>query len=182
MTTTQDPNQPSDPENSGAETKPRRPRRRWLFAGGIGLLAAFAGVCATRAFAHPGFRRFGGGVDSAEELRERMERGADFALWKVDATPAQRQRVEQILDRAAPQLYATMSKGRELRKGLMEAVASGDRTAAESTRKQALAWADESSKLWLATTEEALAVLNTDQRAKVRAFMTRFGHHHGPHH
>ena len=47
---------------------------------------------------------FGGGVDSAEELRERMERGADFALWKVDATPAQRQRVEQILDRAAPQL------------------------------------------------------------------------------
>ena len=178
MTTTQDPNQPSNPS---PEAKPRRPRRRWLFAGGIGLLAAFAGVCATRAFAHPGFRRFGGGVDSSEKLREHMERGADFALWKVDATTAQRQRVEEILDRAAPQLYTTMSRGRELRKAFMEAVANGDRTGAESARKQALTWADESSKLWLATLEEGLAVLNTDQRAKVRESMTRFGHHHGPH-
>ncbi len=180
MTTTQEPNQPSAPSDPSSEPKPRRPRRRWLFAGGIGLLAAFAGVCATRAFANPGFRRFGG-VDSATELRERMERGADFALWKVDATAAQRQRVEEILDRAAPQLFATMSQGRELRNTLMEAVANGDHATAESTRKQALAWADESSKLWLGTLEQALSVLNTDQRAKVRGYMARFGgRHHGP--
>jgi Spy/CpxP family protein refolding chaperone len=177
----------TQPPTDTTDTKPKgraRRRRRWLFASGAGLLAAVAGVYATRAFASPGgFGRFGR-VESADELRERIGNRLDFALWKIDATDAQRARVDEILDRAAPQLFSTMQKGHDVRRALMEALASGDHSAAELNRKQALTWADEASKLWLSTFEQAMGVLNADQRAKVREHMQHFAgrHHHGGRH
>ena len=114
-------------------------------------------------------------------MRERLGHGADFALARVDATDDQRKRVDAILDQSAPQLFAVMERGAKLRKEVIDAVASGNHAAAETARKQVLAWADEASRLWLSTIEQSLAVLDTAQREKVREHLKRFGDH-GPGH
>jgi len=158
---------------------PRRRRRRWLFAGGLGL-AAIAGLFATRAWAHhPHFGRFGR-VQTEEQLRERLDHGADFVLSKVDASDVQRARIDVILDQAAPGLWSAHQKGKGVRRAFVDALASGDRTAAENARKQGIAWADEISRQWLTTVEQSLAVLDDAQRAKVREHLDRMrDHHHG---
>ena len=182
----------STPESAGPQDQtgqptqpgrtPRKRRRRWLFAGGLGL-AALAGLLTTRAWAHGHhFGRFGR-VHSQEELRERLDRGADFALSRVDATDLQRQRVDAILDQATPGLYRAHQKGAELRRALVQAVARGDRTAAEDLRKQGVTWADEMSRQVLSVVEQSLQVLDDTQRAEVREHLARMAeHHHGPHH
>jgi Spy/CpxP family protein refolding chaperone len=171
------PNDPTPPETTTSEPKraPQR-RRRWLLASGLGLVAALTGLFATRALAHGhGFGRgFGGRAESAEELREHLGRKAEFVLSRVDATEQQQQRIGQILDQAAPKLFTTMTKGKELRKAFMQAMTSGDHAKAESSRKQVLAWADESSKLWLSTFEQAMGVLDSAQRQKIQEHMQRF--------
>lgn len=173
-TQTSDPNDP--PSRPG-----RKRRRRWLFAGGLGL-AALAGLITTRAWAHGHhFGRFGR-VHSQEELRERLDRGADFLLSRVDATDQQRQRVDAILDQAAPGLFRSHQKGAELRRSFVQAVADGDRTAAENLRKQGLAIADEMSRQVLSVVEQSLLVLDNTQRAEVREHLSRMAErHHGGH-
>jgi hypothetical protein len=160
----------------------RRWRRRWMFAGGLGL-AALAGLFASRGFAHGhGFGRWSR-PHTQEQLRERLDWGADRALARVAATDVQRQRVDAILDQAAPELFATHQKGHAIRDQFVRALASGDRTGSENARRQALAWADEVSKLWLSVVERSLAVLDDGQRAKVREHIEHMAsrHHHGRH-
>jgi Spy/CpxP family protein refolding chaperone len=167
-----DPSSSQDP-NDPSRTRRRR-RRRYLFAGGLGL-AALAGLFATRAWAHHShFGRFGH-VQSQEQLRERLDRGADFVLSRLDATDLQRDRIGAILDQAAPGLFSTHQKGAALRRSFVDALAKGDRTAAENLRKQALTWADDMSRQWLATVEQSMAVLDEAQRAKVREHLTHMG-------
>lgn len=159
---------------------PAKRRRRWLFAGGLGL-AALAGLLTTRAFAnHHHFGRFGR-VHSQQELRERLDRGADFALSRVEATDLQRQRVAAILDQAAPGLFQAHQKGAELRRSLVAAVARGDRTASEDLRKQGVALADDTSRQILAVIEQSLLVLDDAQRAELREHLARFADHAHPH-
>jgi hypothetical protein len=170
----------STPEAASPKS-PKRRRRRWLFAGGLGL-AALAGLFATRTFAHHhGFGRWRG-QHTQEQLRQRLDWGADRVLSRVSASDVQRQRVDAILDQAAPQLFAAHQKGHALRQTFVRALASGDRAGTENARRQALAWADEVSKLWLSTVERSLAVLDDAQRAKVREhFEAMAGSHHGFH-
>ena len=103
-------------------------------------------------------------------------------LSRVDASDAQRTRVAAILDQAAPELFRAHQKGPRLRQRAVDALASGDRTAAENARKQALAWADELSRQGLTAVEQSLAVLDEAQRAKVREHLEHMRDgHHGPH-
>jgi len=174
-----DTNEPSTTEPSGPSPRRRR-RRRWLFAGGLGL-AALAGLFATRTYAHHhGFGRWGR-PHTAEQLRERLDWGADRVLSRVAATDIQRQRVDATLDQAAPELFAAHQKAHAVRQSFVRALASGDRTGTENARRQALAWADEVSKLWLSTVERSMAVLDDAQRAKVREHFEAMAgrHHHG---
>jgi Spy/CpxP family protein refolding chaperone len=171
---------PNDPQ---PKSPPRRRRRRWLFAGGLGL-AALAGLLTTRAWAHGHhFGRFGH-VQSEADLRERLERAADFALSRVDATDLQRQRVNAILQQSAPGLFRAHQNGATLRRSLLQAVADGDSAKAETLRKQGVAWADELSRLALSVVEQSLRVLDEAQRAEVREHLTHMAdrhHHRGRH-
>jgi Spy/CpxP family protein refolding chaperone len=171
---------PSSTQQPNQNDPPRRRRRRWLFAGGLGL-AAIAGLFATRAWAHhPHFGRFGR-VQTEEQLRERLDRGADFALSQVDASDVQRARVDAILDQAAPGLWSAHRKGTGVRSAFVDALARGDRVAAENARKQGIAWADEISRQWLTTIEQSLAVLDETQRAKLREHLDHMRDPHHPH-
>jgi Spy/CpxP family protein refolding chaperone len=173
-----DPSSTQEPNRPDHASPPRRRRRRWLFAGGLGL-AALAGLFATRAWAH---HHHFGRVHSQEQLRERLDRGADLVLSQVDASDVQRARIDAILDQAAPGLFSAHQKGHALRRSLVDALARGDRTAAETARKQGVAWADELSRQWLTTVEQGMAVLDDAQRAEVREHLERMhDRHHGPH-
>jgi Spy/CpxP family protein refolding chaperone len=179
-----DTDQPQTPPPNDPPTKapPRRRRRRWLFAGGLGL-AALAGLLTTRAWAHHHhFGRFGR-VQSEADLRERLERGADFALSRVDATDLQRERVNAVLQQSAPGLFRAHRNGTALRRALVQAVADGDSARAETLRKQGVAWADELSRLMLSVVEQSLRVLDDAQRAQVREHLAHLAdRHHGAHH
>jgi Spy/CpxP family protein refolding chaperone len=179
MSDTDQPQTPP-PYDPPAKSPPRR-RRRWLFAGGLGL-AALAGLLTTRAWAHHHhFGRFGH-VQSEADLRERLERGADFALSRVDATDLQRERVNAIMRQSAPGLFRAHQNGTALRRSLLQAVADGDSAQAESLRKQGVAWADELSRLMLSAVEQSLRVLDDAQRAKVREHLAHMADRHGRQH
>jgi hypothetical protein len=178
-----DTDQPQSPTPSEPKARPpRRRRRRWLFAGGLGL-AALAGLLTTRAWAHHHGRWGFGHVQSEAELLERLEHGADFALSRVDASDLQRQRVNAILRQSAPGLFRAQQNGAALRRSFIKALADGDAAKAEDFRRQGVAWADAMSRQVLSVVEQSLRVLDEAQRAQVREHLARMAERHrGAHH
>src|SRR5689334_21405707 len=61
-------------------------------------------------------------VESSVELGEHLEEGLDFVLHKVDASDAQHKQATAIAQKRAPELYAVISEGREVRKQLKQAL------------------------------------------------------------
>jgi Spy/CpxP family protein refolding chaperone len=116
----------------------------------VAVPIAFAGSGALR---HAGFAHCqrGGGVDSAEDVRDRMDAGASFLLRRVDATDEQTARIDALLDDLAPQVWALKSEGVTLRDQVHAALADGDvdAEALEAFRIQGIAQADEASKLFV---------------------------------
>lgn len=113
---------------------------------------------------------------SAEEVREHMEKGKGFILDKIDATPEQEAKVDAVLDRLAPELFALKDDKEALHQDLRAALTADNVDAAEveSIRKEGLALADEASRLVLGGVVEIAQVLTPDQRGELAEAAERF--------
>lgn len=155
--------------------------RRW--GRRLGVLA----VLAIGLFALPRAFGWGGGhcdrdaAWTAEEVREKMSFVSDRALDHVDATDEQYAAIEEILDRAAPELVGLREEGRDLRERLRVAIVEHpeDRAALEALRQEGLALADRASKAALEHAASAAATLTPEQRAELAERMAEH-HRQGP--
>ena len=107
-------------------------------------------------------------------------------LDEVNATPAQREQIKQIADKAQTDLKALHEQGKSLHEQGLKLWAQPvlDATAAEKLRQQMLAQHDQVSKRLMQAMLDVGQVLTPEQRAKVADQMQKHhgGHeHHGEH-
>ena len=156
-------------------------RKRSPVRKAVGLLfflGAFVGI--PYAVAHAGGMggHCGGGGEfaSAEELREHMDRPAGWMLNKIDATDEQEAKVDAVLDRVAPELFALKADHEAIRDELRTALTADqiDAQAIEEIRKDGLALADDASKIVIGGIVDIANVLDKDQRAELDELAQRW--------
>jgi periplasmic protein CpxP/Spy len=137
---------------------------RWPLAGAAVLLPVIA-LAGAGAHAWRGM----GPPQSEEELRERMDHGADRILGAVDATAEQQAGLDAILDEAAASLWERHGE-RDARHAEIRAVLTADtidRKALEGLRKDAVAAFDEVSADVVGWVADAAELFSPEQRRAI---------------
>jgi len=177
--------------NTGRSTRSaiQRAAGRWAMVALVAMSATAFGAAAWAEGAHgcrwghaSGAGPFGPGLFGGPP--ERIERGVDRMLDRVQATDAQRAQVKQIALAAAQDLKAQRSAGRGLfeRNMLLFAAPVVDANAAEQVRQQMLSQHDQSSRRMLQAMLEISRVLSPEQRATLAQRMKDRHWHGGPPH
>jgi Spy/CpxP family protein refolding chaperone len=119
---------------------------------------------------HPG--EFGGRMFGPG----RVERGVDRALWFVDASTEQRQKIRGIVERTADDLFALREKHLEGRRqiGAVLGAATIDRGKLDGLRAEQMALADTASKRITEGLAEVAEVLTPTQRADLARWFDRW--------
>lgn len=154
-------------------------RRFFRFAAAGAAVAGLSGL-AWKAVAHG--NRGGGPIDPAR-LDEHLDRMLKHLYVEIDATEAQRQKLEPIIKQAANELMPLREKVREARRQGMALLTapSIDRGAIEHLRVEQIAAADDASKRFVRALADVADVLTPEQRKTVAARMEhrRRRHHWG---
>lgn len=171
----------------GSEVERRRGlgRRMRLGIGALalvltGALLGVIGTVATGASAH-GWRAHHGhgwhhkGAATVEDAKARVERFAGFALDEVDATPEQREQVNDIMQGLVEKLYPLREQHRTNRSAFIEALAAEtvDRDALDALREAELGLAETASEELVETIAQLSEILDATQRAELTQFMRR---------
>jgi Spy/CpxP family protein refolding chaperone len=164
-------------QSDGASSRSRLPRQRsTLFIVVLLALAAMVlGSFVSCRHGH-GFRHRGHGFESPEEAREHIERHADWALDRVDATEPQKERIVAILGDSVDELYALRDRHRVHHDELVRLFTAEeiDRAAIETIRSQEVALLDEGSATLATTLADVAEVLTPEQRAELGDWADHF--------
>lgn len=157
-------------------SKPRRRVRRIIAAVALVATGAAAGTAITAAAGggwHHGHHR---GPFNAEHVKDRANLMVELAGDHVDATDAQRERINAIVAQFIDSVETDVNAHRASRRAFMEVLSgtSVDRTALESLRADELARADAMSAQAVASLADIAEVLTPEQRAEVRGHLERF--------
>jgi len=181
-----------DTQNQSASVAPApRARSRWrgaLIAGGVALaLAGGVGVAVSQPGSwgghHGGHHGARGGEHGHGSMwrggdpAQRIERGVERMLGRVDATDEQKRKVTEILKGAAKELQAMRSGARGMRGEVASLLKAEtiDRAAMEKLRADRIASADAASKRMTQAIADAAEVLTPKQRAELAERMERMG-------
>lgn len=148
---------------------------RWgRIAGAATLLAAIVAIPVALAHGGPGgpggpMGRHHGPPRSADEIADHMSDRADRMLDRVDATDAQRDRIEGIIEGVAPKLFALKDEHEAVREDAARALTAKkvDRDALEAARQRGLALADQGSAVVIGALADTADVLTADQRGEL---------------
>jgi len=145
-----------------------------MFWAGLPALAAFGLMFASRAQAFGPWRHHGHmAAHSPAQVREHLGKRVDWLLDEVDASDAQRDKVDAILDKAAPQFYALMTEGRTVRTSIKNALLADklERAKVEQARADLDALANRATDLGIGTLTDVAEVLTPAQRKQVSGFL-----------
>ncbi len=151
--------------------------RRFMLFGGLPLLAA--GIFfVPRALAFGPWHGHGHHARSPEDVKEHMVRRADFILDKLDASDQQREKVEAIIDKAAPEFFKLKQAGSQVRKQIQQSLAAPtlDKVQLEKARGELDSLADRATDLGMDTLVAVAEVLTPQQRKQVADHLARFDH------
>jgi periplasmic protein CpxP/Spy len=117
-------------------------------------------------------------VASSIELADHLDDGLDHLLDHVDATDAQHAQATAIAQKRAPELYAVVSEGREVRKQLSQALLAEqvDVAKVQAVRARLDALTKQASDIGLASLTEVAQLLTPAQRKQVSERLARFEH------
>jgi periplasmic protein CpxP/Spy len=191
------------PPSAAAPPQPRRSGRlrRFLVATALLLTGGVIGAVVTSSshgfgpgwhHGPPGWHYYGGGGDGPRGWRDggdfgarfflpgRIERGVERALWSVDASTEQRQKITAIFQRAADDLYALRAQHLEGRRQIRDALAAAtiDRGRIETLRAEQIKLADAASKRLSDAIADAAETLNPAQRAELARRIERWQRWH----
>jgi Spy/CpxP family protein refolding chaperone len=159
------------------DAQPQTPFRRrfFRFAAAGAALAGLSGF-AWKAGAHG---RRGGPLDPAE-LDERLDHVLKHLYVEIDASAAQKAKLEPIIKQAAKDLLPLREKVREARREGIKLLTADtiDRDAVERLRAQQIASADAASKRFTQALTDVAEVLTPEQRKSVAERMQRRRHRH----
>ena len=128
----------------------------------------------------PGGWRDGGDFGGRFFLPGRIERGVERALWSVDASSEQRQKITSVLQRAADDLYALRAQHLEGRRQIRDALAAAtiDRGRIETLRTEQMKLADAATKRLSEAIADAAETLNPAQRGELARRLERWQRWH----
>jgi periplasmic protein CpxP/Spy len=117
-------------------------------------------------------------VTSSVELAEHLDDGLDHLLDHIDASDAQHAQATAIAQKRAPELYAVVSEGREVRKQLSQALLAEhvDPAKVQAVRARLDALTTQASEIGLSSLTELAQVLTPAQRKQVSERLARFEH------
>ncbi len=189
MSTTETPS-PAPPAAAPQPPRPRSRLRRFLVVTALLLTGGVIGAgvhSAAHGFGHgwrhggpPGWYYYGGGdrddIGGRFFLPGRIERGVERALWSVDASTEQQQKITSILQRAADDLYALRAQHLEGRRQIRDALAAAtiDRGKIEALRTEQMKLADAATKRLSEAIADAAETLNAAQRGELARRLERW--------
>jgi Spy/CpxP family protein refolding chaperone len=117
-----------------------------------------------------------GGMHRGGFMPGRIERMVDRALWSVDASREQRDKIAGIVDRTADDLFAMREKHLEGRRQIRDALAAAtvDRDRIEALRTEQMMLADAASKRITGAFADAAEVLTPEQRSTLARRIERW--------
>jgi Spy/CpxP family protein refolding chaperone len=158
---------------------PSNPRRRFFKLAAASTAVAGLGGFGLNALAD-GRRRGYGPYDPAR-AEEHLDRMLKHMYVEIDATDAQKQKIDPIAKQAAQDLRPLREKAREARLKSVELLAADkiDRAAIEKARAEGIRAADATSKRFTQALTDIAEVLTPEQRKTLAARMQRRGHRRG---
>ena len=158
---------------------PQNPRRRFFKL--AALSTAFAGLAGAGFGALAHGRRGGRGPIDPAQMEERLDRMLKHAYVEIDATEAQKQKIDPIVKQAAQELQPLRAKVREARREGIKlfSAESIDRGAIERLRVEQMASADAASKRFTQALSDVAEVLAPEQRKTLAARFARRGRGRG---
>ena len=170
-------------ENSSCRgnRKHRLGRRVRLTLGALALVAvgAVLGAGATAQAARMGgwhgFGHHGGYAKTEEQVRERAADKAAWVLGRIDASPEQETRINDIVASLVGDLYPLRGEHREYRRQLITELARPqvDAQALERIRADGMALANSASKTLVNAVVDVTEVLSVEQRQELAAMVAR---------
>ncbi len=164
--------------------KHRLGRRIRLTVGALTLVAvgAVLGAGATaqagRMGGWHGFGHHGGFAKTEEQLREQAADKTAWVLGRIDATPEQETRINDIITSLVGDLYPLRGEHREYRRQLITELARPqvDGEALERIRADGMALANSASKTLVNAVVDVTEVLSVEQRQELAAMIGRHQH------
>jgi Spy/CpxP family protein refolding chaperone len=153
----------------------QNPRRRFFKL--AALSTAFAGLAGAGFGALAHGRRGGRGPIDPAQMEQRLDRMLKHAYVEIDATEAQKQKIDPIVKQAAQELQPLRAKVREARREGIKlfSAESIDRGAIERLRVEQMASADAASKRFTQALSDVAEVLTPEQRKTLAARFARRG-------
>jgi Spy/CpxP family protein refolding chaperone len=147
--------------------------KRWWWAASAAAVLV-GGVAVAQAHARG---PFGHHVQSAEELRERLDHGAERLLDFVDASDSQAGAVDALVEQKSPALYAILEEGRGLREQLKAALLAEklDEAHVAALRSELKTWSAKAVDAATETLAQVSRELTPEQRAKLSERMAWLG-------
>lgn len=157
-------------------TQEKSPRRRFFKLAALSGAALGMGALGFGAFAHG--RRHGGGPIDPAMMEERLDRMLKHMYVEIDATDAQKQKIDPIVKQAAKDMQPLRAKVREARLEGMKLFSADsiDRAAIERLRVEQIGAADAASKRFTQALADVAEVLTPEQRKTLAARVGRRGH------
>lgn len=157
-------------------TPSQSPRRRFFKLAALSGAAAGLGTLGFGAFARG--RGEGRGPFDPARMEEHLDRMLKHLYVEIDATEAQKQKIDPIVKQAANDLLPLRARVREARREGIRLFAAPtiDRGAIERLRLEQMASADAASKRFTQALADVAEVLSPEQRKTLAA---RFAHRRG---
>ena len=154
---------------------PQNPRRRFFRL--AALSTAFAGLAGAGFSALAHGRRGGRGPIDPAQMEERLDRMLKHAYVEIDATEAQKQKIDPIVKQAAKELQPLRAKVREARRQGIQLLSADtiDRGAIERLRVEQITSADAASRRFTQALADVAEVLTPEQRRTLAARFARRG-------
>lgn len=158
---------------------PSHTRRRFFKLAAASTAVAGLGGFGLNALADG--RRHGGGPIDPARAEEHLDRMLKHMYVEIDATEAQKQKLDPIAKQAAKDLRPLREKAREARMRSVELLSAEkiDRGAIEKARAESIRAADATSKRFTQALTDIAEVLTPEQRKTLAARMQRRGHRRG---
>jgi Spy/CpxP family protein refolding chaperone len=158
---------------------PTQSRRRFFKLAAASTAVAGLGGFGLNALAD-GRRQGRGPIDPAR-AEEHLDRMLKHLYVEIDATDAQKQKIDPIAKQAAKDLRPLREKAREARLKGVELLAADriDRGAIEKARTESIRAADATSKRFTQALADIAEALTPEQRKTLAARMQRRGHRRG---
>jgi Spy/CpxP family protein refolding chaperone len=155
------------------------PRRRFFKLAAASTAVAGLGGFGLNALADG--RRHGRGPIDPARMEEHLDRMLKHMYVEIDATDAQKQKIDPIAKQAAKDLRPLREKARDARLKSVDLLAADkiDRGAIEKARAESIRAADASSKRFTQALTDIAEVLTPEQRKTLAARMQRRGHRRG---